>query len=161
MGQTICFGCRRILEQEDELHVLAKACDTCFTTVLSSRDETLSAYLESLEVPAALVSHDQTILQSNSLFKGIASDRVVVGVRLGEALDCMYAPLLGSCGETVPCLLCKLKRSVEHTWHTGEGLRDVPFSFPHKAQSRRTFNISTEKVGTAVLLLMRTISFKE
>ena len=160
MGQTICFACRRSLEQEDELHFLAKACDKCFTTVLSSRDEKLSAYLESLEIPAELVSQDQTILESNTPFQSIASNRVVVGLRLGEALDCMYAPMLGLCGETVPCLLCKLKRSVEHTWLTGEGLREVPLSFPHKVNAPRTFSISTEKVGDAVLLLMRTTSFE-
>ena len=125
MGQTICFGCRRSLEPKDELHFLTKTCDKCLTTVLSSRDERLSAYLESLEIPAALVSQDQTILESNSLFQSIASNRVVVGLRLGEALDCMYAPMLGLCGETVPCILCKLKRSVEHTWLTGEGFREV------------------------------------
>ena len=145
---------------ENELNNLTKACDKCFTTVLSSRDEKLSAYLESLEIPAALVSQDQTVLESNSPFQSMASNRVVVGFRLGEVLDCMYAPMLGFCGETVPCLLCKLKRSLEHTWLTGEGLRDVPFSFPHKVEARKTFSISTEKVGDAVLLLMKTTAFE-
>jgi hypothetical protein len=160
MGQTICFSCRRSLEQEDELRILTKACDKCLTAVLSSRGEKLSAYLELLEIPAALVSQDQTILESNGLFQGIASHRAAVGLRLGEALDCMYAPMLGLCGDTVPCILCKLKRSVEHTWRTGEGFREVPFSFPHKVKARATFSISTEKVGDAVLLLVRTTSFE-
>ena len=87
----------------------------------------------------------------------IASNRVVAGVEIGEVLDCMYTPLLGLCGETVPCLLCKVRNSVERTWLTGEGLRDVPFSFPHKVESRRAYAITTEKAGDSILLLMEPV----
>lgn len=134
------------------------ACEQCFNMIVSSRDEELSAYLELLGTPAALLSQDQMVLKSNTRFQRMASNREVAGVRLGEVLDCMYAPLLGLCGETVPCLLCKVKRSIEHTWRTGEGLLEVPFSFPHKVESRKTFAITTEKVGDAILLLLGTVS---
>jgi hypothetical protein len=143
------------LEEEDELRILTRACEPCFSALLSSRDGKLAAYLESFENPAALLSKDQTVISSNSHFRSLASNRKVVGLRLGEILDCMYAPLLGLCGDTVPCLLCKVKRSIEHTWQTGTGLREVPFSFPHKVEARKTFIITTEKAGGAVLLLMR------
>jgi hypothetical protein len=154
MGQTVCFGCSRVLDQEDDLRFLTKACDHCFPTILSSLDGRTSDYLESLDVPAALLSREQVVLAFNRLFKDLAPDLDVVGLRIGEVLDCMYSPLLGRCGQTATCLLCKLKRSVDHTSLTGEGLLTVPFSFPHKAEARRTFTITTEKVGDAVLLLM-------
>lgn len=154
MGRTVCFSCRRSLEQEDDLHVLTGTCPAWFKELLASRDGKLSAYLESLDVPAALVSPDHIILEANSRFRDAASRQDAVGLRVGEALDCMYAPLLGRCGETVACLLCGLRKSVEHTWLTGEGLRRVPLSFPHKAESRKAFAITTEKIGGAVLLLM-------
>ena len=86
----------------------------------------------------------------------MAPHREIAGHRLGEVLECMYAPILGRCGETVACLVCRLKRSVETTWVTGEGLRGVPFSFPHKEEGRKTFRITTEIVSGAVLLLMGT-----
>jgi hypothetical protein len=123
--------------------------------------EKRSAYLESLDMPAALVSQDQVVIESNALFLRMASGNVVAGTRIGEVLDCMYAPLLGLCGETVPCLLCKVRRSLEHTSLTGEGLREVPFSFPHKGEIRRTFAITTEKAGDTILLLLGPPSSEE
>lgn len=158
MGQTLCIRCMRGLEKEDELHLLTRTCEKCFNAVLSSRIETVSDYLESLRIPAALIAQDQTVLSSNGRFQKMAPHREIVGHRLGEVLECMYAPILGRCGETVACLVCRLKRSVETTWVTGEGLRGVPFSFPHKEEGRKTLSITTEIVGGAVLLLMGTAS---
>ena len=156
MGQTLCFRCLRNLEEEDELHVLTKTCEKCFNAVLSSPLEVVSDYLESLRIPAALIALDQTVLSSNGRFRRIAPNREIAGHKLGEVLECMYAPILGRCGETVACLVCRLKRSVETTWVTGEGLRGVPFSFPHKEEGRKAFSITTEIVSGAVLLLMGT-----
>jgi ferredoxin len=154
MGSTVCFSCRRPLEPGDDLRLMRKACGQCFSTILSSSSEKLSAYLESLDGPAALLSEEQVILVSNSFFQKMTSNREVVGRKVGEVLECMYTPLLGSCGETVACGLCKLKISVEHTSLTGEELRKVTLSVPHKAEARRTFTITTGIVGGAVLLVM-------
>jgi hypothetical protein len=148
----------RSLEEKDELRLLTKTCEKCFDSVLSSGDRRLSAYLDSLNVPAALIGEDQTVLMANEHFQGMAQNSDVVGSTLGEVMECMYAPLLGRCGGSAPCLLCRIKRSVDHTWSTGEGLRGVPVSFPHKAEGRKTFTIATEPVGGAVLLLMGTPS---
>ena len=161
MGPTLCVRCMRNLEKEDELHVLTRTCEKCFSTILSSRMEAVSDYLESLRIPAALVAEDQTVLSSNTRFRRIAPNHEIEGHKLGEVLECMYAPILGRCGETVACLVCRLKRSVEATWATGEGLRGVPFSFPHKQEGRKTFTITTEIVGGAVLLLMGTATATE
>ena len=160
MVHANCFNCGRSLDQDDELRQLTGVCEQCFNEILSS-PEKRSAYLESLGIPAALVSREQVVLDSNAHFLRMASGREVVGTRIGEILDCMYAPLLGQCGDTVPCLLCKVRRSLEHTWLTGEGLHEVPFSFPHKVEERRTFAITTEKAGDAVLLLLGTTPSEE
>jgi hypothetical protein len=154
MGDTLCVRCTRQLEEEDSLYRLTRTCERCFTTVLSSRGVVVSGYLESLRMPAALVARDQRILFSNGRFRKLAAGREVVGRTIGDALECIYSPLLGRCGEAVVCLLCRLKSSVENTWLTREGLRGVPFSFPHKEEGRRRFSITTEIVGDAVLLLM-------
>jgi hypothetical protein len=148
----------RDIEKEDELRLLTRTCAKCFHDILSSRDEIVTSYLDSLLMPAALIAQDQTVLSSNERFKKMAPTGEVVGRKIGEALECMYSPILGHCGETVACLVCRLKRSVERTWMTGEGLRGIPFSFPHKEEGRRTFTITTEIVGDALLLLMGTRS---
>jgi hypothetical protein len=144
----------RDLEDEDQLRLLTRTCEKCFKTVLSSRNERVSDYLESLRMPAALIARDQTVLSSNQHFQRMSPTRDVVGLKIGEALECTYSPILGRCSETVACLVCGLKRSVESTWLTRQGLRGVPFSFPHKTAGRKTFVITTEMVGSAVLLLM-------
>jgi len=157
MSQPFCYRCRQSLDENDDLRLLTRTFGPCFSALLSSRDKNLSDYLESLEAPSALVDHEQTILFSNSRFRGMMRESSTVGLRVGEALDCMYTQTLGRCGDTVACLLCRLKRSVEHTFLTGEGLRAVPISYPHRAESRKTFVITTEKVGNAVLLVMGTV----
>lgn len=154
MGQRLCIRCMRSLEEEDELHFLTKTCEKCFAEALSSGDKKLSTYLESLDMPAALVSGDQTVLVSNSRFQRMAPGRSVTGLRIGEVIECTYAPILGRCGETVACLLCKLRSSIERTWLTREGIRGVPVSFPSKVEGRQTYTITTEPVDGAVLLLM-------
>ncbi|MGA2614548.1 MAG: hypothetical protein ABSG38_14010 [Spirochaetia bacterium] len=156
MSHAVCFRCRRSLDGKDDIRLLTRSCTSCFTAVISSGGKNLTEYLELLGAPSVLLDQEQTILFSNSLFREMMTDHNAPGVRVGEALDCMYSGTLGRCGDTVACLLCRLKRSVEHTWLTGEGLRAVPISYPHKADSRRTFTVTTEKVGNSVLLVMGT-----
>ena len=160
MGQTLCIRCMRSLEAEDELHVLTKTCEKCFAEALSSGARKLSIYLESLDVPAALVGEDHTVLVFNSRFQKMAPGRSAAGRRIGEVIECTYSPILGRCGETVTCLLCRLRSSIEQTWLTREGIRGVPVSFPSKAEGRTTYTITTEPVDGAVLLLIGSGSSK-
>jgi len=154
MGRTKCIRCRRDIEQKDGLGALTGACESCLGSLLSAGGNAVSEYLESLPYPAALVAHDHTVLFFNRRFQGLTFHDEVGGLRIGEVLDCMYTASLGRCGETVACLLCRLRGAVEHTWTTGEGLRAVTMSYPHKAETRRAFTITTEKLGAAVLLLV-------
>jgi len=154
MGQTVCFNCRQSLEEGDKLHSLTQACATCFATVLSTQDERLTSYLECLDHPAALVAPDLSILFANSRFLKTMAGHEPAGLRVGEALNCTYAQALGQCGETVPCILCHLKQAVDQTWQTGQGLRGIPMSYPHKKLARKTYSITTEKVREGVLLLL-------
>ena len=123
-------------------------------SVAFSHGQKISEYLETLDVPAALLALDQTILLSNSRLQRIRPGGEDAGLRVGEALGCMYTQTLGPCGETVACILCKLKNTVEHTLLTGEGLRGVQMSYPHQSQARRTLSITTEKMGSAVLVML-------
>ena len=155
MAVTVCIRCRHTLDQKDALSGLTGTCGECFGIILSRGNGELASYLESVAVPAALLAPDHTVLASNRRFQSMTADRGTVELRIGEALDCLYTSTLGNCGETVACLLCHLKRSVEQTWQTGQGLRGVPVSYPHKADSRKTVTVSTEKVGEAVLLTIQ------
>ena len=150
----LCIRCMRSLEEEDELHFLTKTCEKCFSEALSSGEKKVVTYLESLDLPAALVSEDQTVLISNDPFQRLAPGRNVTGLRIGEVIECTYSPILGRCGETVACLLCKLRGSIERTVATREGIRGVAVSFPSKTEGRKTYTITTEPINGAVLVLI-------
>jgi cytochrome c len=154
MAQTLCFRCRQALEENDGIRTLTKACDNCLVSVLSTHDERLTGYLESLDSPAAVISPDFSILFANSHFLKAAGGHETAGLRVGEALGCTYAQTLGQCGETVPCILCHLKQAVEHTWQSGAELRGISMSYPHKRMERKAFTITTQKVSGGVLLIL-------
>jgi hypothetical protein len=78
----------------------------------------------------------------------------VVGLRIGEVLDCKYAASPSRCGETEGCLQCELRRLIELTRIAGERLTGIPISFQNKSGARKTFKITTEKVREAVLLII-------
>ena len=144
----------RSLDEKDHLRFLTRTCEPCFNVLLSSRDQSLAEYLESLKLPAALLAQDHSVLFANRLFQGFKVGSDVLGLRVGDVLGCMYAPLLGRCGETVTCILCALRRSIEETQRTGQGLRGVSISYPHREDQRRAYSITTQKAGDAVLLML-------
>ncbi len=154
MGQSECFRCMRSLDNRDHLRFLTRTCEPCFNLLVSSRNQTLSDYLESLAVPAALLAQNHTVLFANRHFQQMKVGADVLGLRVGQVLGCMYSPLLGRCGETVTCILCALRRSIEETQLTGQGLRGIPVAYPHREDVRRTFSITTQKAGDAVLLML-------
>jgi len=144
----------RSLDENDHLRFLTRTCEPCFNVLLSTRDQSLSEYLESLAVPAALLAQDHSVLFANQRFQDFKIGSDILGLRVGNVLGCMYSPLLGQCGETVTCILCALRRSIEETQRTGEGLRGVSIAYPHREDVRRTFTITTQKAGDAVLLML-------
>ena len=159
MGQTVRLDSTRRFDEEDGAQLETRALATRSSRVLSSHDKRLSGHMESLDSPAVIVAQDYTILLANKSFRKKVSHEVV-GLRVGEAMNCSYSAVLGRCGETFACLLCALKKSVDHTLLTGEGLRGVRMSYPHKAEARRTSTITTVKVVDGVLLLLGTPSKK-
>jgi hypothetical protein len=157
MGQTVRLDNTQSFDEKDGPHLVTGARGTRSSPPLPTRGKRLSGHMESLDTPAAILAQDYTILLANSRFRKRVS-REVVGLTVGEVMNCSYSALLGRCGETVACLLCTLKKSVDHTWLTGEGLRGIQMSYPHKAAARRTSIITTVKVGDGVLLLLGTPS---
>jgi len=144
----------RSLDQSDHLRSLTRTCEPCFNVLIASGNEELSRYLESLSLPAALLAQDHTVLFANRHFQDMQAGDEVMGLRVGQVLGCMYSPLLGQCGETVTCLLCALRRSIDETRRSGTGLRGVPIAYPHKDDMRRTYTITTQNAGDAVLLML-------
>jgi len=117
----------------------------------------LSAYLESLDYPVALIAADHTILYSNGPLQSSVSRDVsqVVGLKIGEVLDCKNVSAHGSCGETPFCLHCDLRRSIELSRITGERLQGIPATIQKSSGGSTTCTVSAEKAGEAILLTLR------
>jgi hypothetical protein len=156
MSPPVCSRCGRNLKDKGVL-LLAKLCAPCFNTLLASRDEKLWDFLDFLDRPAALLARDHTVLFSNSRFrrKFRKFDHDVVGLRIGEIFGCKHAAAPGRCGETVYCLHCQLERVLELAWISGERLSDTRASLLHRSGARKTYTVTTQKAGDAVLLMIR------
>ncbi len=154
MAEGTCVRCERALAGDDHIGRLVGVCPRCLRQVLSPRDHSVSEYLDTIRIPAALVSENLQVLFANTDFRTLRPDADPETLRVGEMLSCMYTATLGRCGETVTCLLCAMKQSINHTSSTGNGVRARPMSYPHRKDVRKVYLISTEKVGDAVLVVL-------
>lgn len=157
MGRTVCLRCGQVLSAEYGLH-LVKLCGECLNGLLSSRDEGLAAFLDSLGRPAALVDRDHTVLFSNGLLRKMLEkfDHDIVGLRIGEALECSYSGTQGRCGENEVCLHCGLRRLVDLARISGEKIGEFPMTIRRKSGASQVFKVATEKAGDTVLLMIGT-----
>ena len=157
MAKTVCYRCGSALGAQGGL-LLAEVCDSCLKVLLSSSHEELSALLESIQQPAALVRRDLAVVFSNSrlgrMFKKFDHD--IVGLGIGTALDCAFATSDTRCGEGAYCLHCGIRRLVELSRITGEKISHIPMTFRHKSGLDQSYIFTTEKTGDAVLLTIGT-----
>jgi hypothetical protein len=117
----------------------------------------LSGYIESLDSPVALIAADHSILYLNGPFRSSCDrhDRQIVGLKIGEVLDCKNVTSQGSCGETPFCLHCDLRRSIELSRITGERLQGILATIQRSSGGSTTCMISAEKACEAILLTLR------
>ena len=100
MGQTVRLDDTQSFGDEDGPRLVTKVRGTGSSPLLSAHGRKLSGQMESLDSPAAIVAQDYTILLANKRFRKRVSHEVV-GLRVGEAMNCSYSAVLGRCGETV------------------------------------------------------------
>ena len=143
------------MNSKDGLHLL-KVCESCLQALLDSATEDISDFLDSLDQPAAIVARDHTVLHSNNHMSKMLErfDHDIVGLRIGEALECRYSASDRRCGENEVCLHCGLRRLVELARISGERITEFPLTIRHRSGESQTFKFATEKVGEAVLLVI-------
>lgn len=150
MGQA-CPLCGTTID-EPEARRKASLCQPCSRALLP-----FSNFLESMSSPAAVVARDLTIVFSNSHLCGIAEKcgKEAVGLKVGEALGCKHAGETRVCGQSDACDFCWLRRSVDLARISGEKLPDIPLDFTPKNGIHRSFKITAENAGNAVVLTIR------
>jgi hypothetical protein len=137
--------------------IVRSICTTCLEHFVFQMGVPLQTFLDSLPAPIFVVNNDVVVQAANK--EGYAllnkdSQQVLKGLG-GIVFDCAYAQLPEGCGRTVHCSGCAIRRSVYHTYTTGESLIEVPATLhsgePGKPQEI-VMRISTEKMGDVVLL---------
>ncbi len=117
----------------------------------------LPQYLNEIGVPVLVMDDDVRVQGFNEPARALLGHRLegCAGRYGGDVLECAYARLPGGCGNTEHCKACTIRRTVTHTYATGDSKLNVPayqdIVTPGGNREVR-FLISTEKVGNFVLL---------
>ncbi len=143
--------------------VVPALCSRCRENFVFQMGVPLQTFLDSLPAPIFVVDDDARVKAANR--EGHALLRKVpdeVRDRLtGVVFDCAYAQLPEGCGRTIHCSGCAIRRSVHHTWETGERLVDVGatlrFARPDEAVEIALL-VSTERMGDVVLLRVERVA---
>jgi hypothetical protein len=148
MGQAVCMRCSARMD-DDDVSLGDRVCRACART--------LSSVLEALDVPAAYVNRDLTVMTSNLLFKKLfgkfAHD--IRDLRLGEAMKCRSSAKYGRCGETSLCLHCGIKRLVDLARITGEKFADIPLVLRDRSGTEQLIRFSFTKAEDSILVMLK------
>jgi hypothetical protein len=79
----------------------------------------------------------------------------LLGVTIGEALECAYEAEHNNCGKTHICLQCGVRRMVDLARITGHRLVDIPLSLRSKSGSDHKLLFTFAKAGDAILILFK------
>ncbi len=132
-------------------------CGRCRENFVFQMGVPLQSFIDSLPAPIFVVDDDGRVKAVNrdghALLKKGRNE--VLGQLSGVVFDCAYAQLPEGCGRTVHCSGCAIRRSVFHTWETGESLIDVPATLRSERPGETAeigLLVSTERMGDVVLL---------
>jgi PAS domain-containing protein len=138
-------------------------CPACRENFAFQMGVPLQTYLDSLPVPIFVVDDDVVVQAANKSGAALLKKgpEQMLKRLSGVVFECAYARLPQGCGRTVHCTACAIRRSVAHTYETGESLHDVP-ALMHCGRSGEeqdiAMRISTEMMGEVVLLRIDSVS---
>ena len=132
-------------------------CRNCLPKLVKDLGQPLSEFVDELSAPILIMREGVRIVAANAAARKLSRDPLeeLAGLLCGDAIGCRHAHEEGGCGRTIHCLSCAIRRSVAHTFETGEPCLDVPAYQDIGVLSGDTqvcFRISTEKKGEFVLL---------
>ncbi len=153
-----CTWCgTEIVSGRAGIRIARTVCTACSEQFVFQMGVPLQTFLDSLPAPIFIVDDDVTVRAANREgYELLGKDPEGVVNRLaGVVFECAYARRPEGCGRTVHCSGCAIRRSVRHTYETGESLADVPATLQSggpEAPLPIAMRISTEKMGNVILL---------
>jgi PAS domain-containing protein len=132
-------------------------CPRCHDRLAEETGETLSSFLERLEVPILLLDGASRVFSANKPAQRLLGKSLpeIANRPEGEVIECVHASEPGGCGGTVHCKSCTIRRTVKDTFDSGTSYVHVPayqdIRTPNEIKQIR-FLISAEKAGDFVIL---------
>jgi PAS domain-containing protein len=155
----ICSYCKALIRTvESNLSGVSHGiCRNCHPKLVKELGQPLSEFVDELSTPILVMREDTRIVAANVAARRLSPEPLeeLSGVLCGDVIGCLHSHEEGGCGRTVHCLSCAIRRSVAHTFETGEPCHDVSAYQDIGLLSGDTqvcFRISTEKKGDFVLL---------
>jgi hypothetical protein len=133
-------------------------CGDCLHQIEVDSPKSSREIVDLFGVPVLLVDNGSRILAANKHAQKILNKPFpsLENHLPGEAVECVNSRQPGGCGKTVHCHACALRKTLEKTIASGEGMEKVPAYLDvfQKDGSviRRLLYISTEKLADFVLL---------
>ncbi len=152
----VCAWCHKVLSENIEGVVTDGICPNCAAD-LQFVPQAFDRFLNTLPGPVLVVDEKGRVMGAN--LAAAAMVRLepwdMVDRMAGQVLSCVYSELPGGCGHTTHCTGCAIRQAFEHTFSTGEAVREAP-AFAHRrgpaGPVRTFFRISTERMGPMVLV---------
>ena len=156
--KRICAWCGTNLEpssvdDRDRSPITHGICSDGADRVLGHERRNANEFLETLDDPIVLVDDDGVGLNANTRAQKLLNKDLdlIAGKRGGDIIECEHSRSPGGCGSTDYCQTgCVIRRSVTHTFSTGESLQRQAAGqmvFTPSGVKETRFLISTEKVG--------------
>jgi len=132
-------------------------CRNCLPKLVKDLGQPLAEFVNEMSTPILVMHNDTRIVAANTAARKLSAEPLqeLSGLLCGDVIGCLHSKEEEGCGRTVHCLSCTIRRSIAHTFETGESCFDVPAYMDLDLLSGDTkvrFRISTEKKGDFVLL---------
>jgi len=153
----VCAWCNTALETDVDLQLITHTiCEKCRSNIRFQHGTDLQDYLNAFDFPIIAVDKEMRIVTANNIALEALGKELdgVVPHLCGEVFECAYSRLPEGCGRTIHCSGCAIRRTVTHTYQTGEACYRVPSYLTDDSPVERqiALHITTEKVGDYVFL---------
>ncbi len=128
-------------------------CDECIGNILFQQGADLSTLLDSLEAPIVMVDEGHAVRVLNraaSELLGMDRD-TCTGREFGLVFECEHARTPEGCGRAIHCSGCAIRRAIQTTVATGQGVTRQPATLKWEDGTVRLL-ITTEKAGSMILM---------
>jgi hypothetical protein len=159
--KAICSYCRQDMGEREPLddprvtHGMCESCALHFEKQWAGVD--IGEYLDMLSVPVLVLAGEQArVVGANEPLARLLgkAGSEIVGRLPGEVSECVYSRLEeAGCGRTRHCAACTLRRTITHTFETGESQQRVRAVVKHEG-GERALTVSTHKRGELVQLII-------